>query len=151
MADKNKGTNTDLVIEKINELYDLTVAEGLAEVEFKDAEVYIKIKRKDGKKKHRVDVKRPSDKREVQQGINKNRATIKSPLNGVFYRMPSPGEQPFVKEGDDVHAGSVLCVIEAMKVMNEIKADARMKIHGILIENGGLVTAEQDIFVVEYL
>jgi acetyl-CoA carboxylase biotin carboxyl carrier protein len=75
--------------------------------------------------------------------------TVKSPIIGVFYRSSSPGAAPFSSEGDVVAPGKTLCIVEAMKVMNEIKADCRMKIVKILVENGKPITAGQDLFVIE--
>ncbi len=75
--------------------------------------------------------------------------TVKSPIIGVFYRSSSPGAAPFSSEGDVVAPGKTLCIVEAMKVMNEIKADSRMKIIKILVENGKPIIAGQDLFVVE--
>lgn len=59
-----------------------------------------------------------------------------SPMTGTFYRAPSPTSEPFVKEGDSVTAGQTVCIVEAMKMMNEIKADKAGKIVKILVENG---------------
>ncbi len=72
-----------------------------------------------------------------------------SPLAGVFYRTPSPTSPPFVKEGDIVDAGQTLCIVEAMKVMNEIKAEKRCCIVKIVAENSRPVTAGQALFHVE--
>ena len=74
---------------------------------------------------------------------------IASPLAGMFYRAPSPTSPPFVKEGDKVAFGDVLCIVEAMKVMNEIRADRPGLIKKIFIENGKPVSAGQDLFLVE--
>ncbi|MDI6757323.1 MAG: acetyl-CoA carboxylase biotin carboxyl carrier protein, partial [Endomicrobiia bacterium] len=76
--------------------------------------------------------------------------SIASPINGVFYRSSSPKSSPFVSEGDTVEPGKTLCVIEAMKVMNEIKADSRARILKILVENGVSVNQGQPIFIVDY-
>jgi acetyl-CoA carboxylase biotin carboxyl carrier protein len=77
--------------------------------------------------------------------------TIPSPINGIFYRAASPQSQPFVKEGQIVEQGSTLCIVEAMKVMNEIKAELRCKILKILVENGKPVSNKQALFSVEPL
>ena len=61
---------------------------------------------------------------------------LKSPMVGTFYRAPSPGSKPFVEVGDTVKAGQTVCIIEAMKVMNEIKAEVEGEVVSILIENG---------------
>ena len=74
--------------------------------------------------------------------------SIKSPLMGIFYRAPSPSSPPFVKEGDPVKAGQTLCMIEAMKVFNELKADFDGRVVKILVENGKPVKVGQDLFAV---
>ncbi len=68
---------------------------------------------------------------------------------GVFYRSSSPQSPPLAKEGDVVAQGATLCIIEAMKVMNEIKSETRCKVVKILVENGKPVTKGQDLFHVE--
>lgn len=74
---------------------------------------------------------------------------ISSPITGIFYQASSPQATPFVKEGELVGAGSTLCIVEAMKVMNEIKAESRVKIVKILAENGKPVSNGQALFHVE--
>lgn len=71
---------------------------------------------------------------------------IRSPLVGTFYRAPSPGAEPYVKEGDFVKKGQVLCIIEAMKVMNEIESDVDGIVERILVENGKPVEYGQELF-----
>jgi len=65
-----------------------------------------------------------------------NAKTVVSPMTGTFYRAPSPDSQPFIKEGDVIKAGQTICIVEAMKMMNEIKSDKAGKVIKILIENG---------------
>jgi len=72
--------------------------------------------------------------------------TIKSPIVGTFYRSPSPTSDPFVKVGDRVEADSVVCIIEAMKLMNEIQAETSGTIAEIYIENGQPVEYNQPLF-----
>ena len=74
---------------------------------------------------------------------------IKSPMMGIFYRAPTPSSPPFVKEGDAVKPGQVLCMIEAMKVFNETRAEFPCTIVKALVENGKSVKAGQDLFIVE--
>lgn len=74
---------------------------------------------------------------------------IASPLMGTFYRSSSPQSPPLVKEGDTVETGATLCIVEAMKVMNEIKSDCRCKILKILAENGKPVSKSQPLFYFE--
>lgn len=74
---------------------------------------------------------------------------IKSPMVGTFYRSPSPDSDVFVQIGQDVTADSVVCIIEAMKVMNEIQSDVKGKIKKILVENATPVQFGQPLFLVE--
>lgn len=74
---------------------------------------------------------------------------IKSPIVGTFYRSPAPDASPFVQIGSTVEPGAVLCIIEAMKLMNEIEADVTGKIVKILVENGQPVEYDQVLFEVE--
>ncbi len=71
---------------------------------------------------------------------------IKSPIVGTFYRAPAPGADPFVREGDQVRKGQVLCIIEAMKVMNEIESDVDGVVEKILVANGEPVEYGQPLF-----
>ncbi|MDH5542069.1 MAG: acetyl-CoA carboxylase biotin carboxyl carrier protein [Nitrospinota bacterium] len=74
---------------------------------------------------------------------------IKSPMVGTFYRAPAEDAEPYVKEGDFVNKGQVVCIIEAMKLMNEIDSDVKGKIVSILVENGSPVEYGQAIFKIE--
>ncbi len=76
---------------------------------------------------------------------------IKSPLVGTFYRSPSPGAPPFVDVGDVVSPGQVLCIIEALKVMNEIESDVKGRVEKILVENGETVEYGQPLFLIDPL
>jgi acetyl-CoA carboxylase biotin carboxyl carrier protein len=71
---------------------------------------------------------------------------VKSPIVGTFYEAPAPGAPPFVKPGDTVQAGQVLCIIEAMKLMNEIESDASGEIVKVLAANGKPVEYSQPLF-----
>jgi acetyl-CoA carboxylase biotin carboxyl carrier protein len=74
---------------------------------------------------------------------------VKSPIVGTFYRSPAPEAPPFVQVGTTVSAGTVLCIVEAMKLMNEIECDISGKIVKILVENGQAVEYDQTLFLVE--
>jgi acetyl-CoA carboxylase biotin carboxyl carrier protein len=74
---------------------------------------------------------------------------IKSPMVGTFYRAASPGSKPFADVGDSVRLGQAICIIEAMKIMNEIEADHEGKVLRILCENGQAVEFGQPLFIVE--
>lgn len=73
---------------------------------------------------------------------------VKSPIVGTFYEAPSPGSPPFVKVGDHVNLGQVLCIVEAMKLMNEIEADAAGEIMKVLVSNGQPVEYGQPLFAI---
>ncbi len=74
--------------------------------------------------------------------------TVKSPIVGTFYEAPSPGSPPFVKVGDSVNAGQVLCIVEAMKLMNEIESDVAGEIVKVLVSNGQPVEYGQPLFAI---
>ena len=74
---------------------------------------------------------------------------VTAPIVGTFYRKPSPEKEPFVKVGDNVNKGDVLCIIEAMKMMNEIKSDFDGKVSTIEVEDGQPVEFGQTIIVIE--
>jgi acetyl-CoA carboxylase biotin carboxyl carrier protein len=74
---------------------------------------------------------------------------VKSPIVGTFYDAPSPGADPFVQVGDEVSAGKVLCIVEAMKLMNEIESDAAGKITKVFVKPGQPVEYGQPLFAVK--
>ncbi len=78
-----------------------------------------------------------------------NEHVITAPMVGTFYASPSPGAKPFVEIGDEVKVGQVLCIIEAMKMMNQIEADRAGRITSIMARNGDPVEFGQPLFVVE--
>ncbi|MEW5792391.1 MAG: acetyl-CoA carboxylase biotin carboxyl carrier protein [Pseudomonadota bacterium] len=74
---------------------------------------------------------------------------LKSPMVGTFYRAPTPDAAPFVQEGDMVKAGQTLCIIEAMKLLNEIEADVSGRVVKILVENGQPVEYGEPLFIID--
>jgi len=83
------------------------------------------------------------------EGKEEKLFSVRSPLVGTFYRAPSPEEEPFVEVGDEVTEGQTLCIIEAMKVMNEITSEVSGKVKKILVENGQPVEYDQELFLIE--
>jgi acetyl-CoA carboxylase biotin carboxyl carrier protein len=77
--------------------------------------------------------------------------TIEAPMVGTFYRATAPGADPYVREGDVIKEGQILCIIEAMKLMNEIEAKVGGRIVKVLVENGVAVEYGQPLFLVEPL
>jgi acetyl-CoA carboxylase biotin carboxyl carrier protein len=74
---------------------------------------------------------------------------IESPMVGTFYRAPAPGAELYVKEGDSIQKGAVVCIIEAMKLMNEIETDVAGRVMKVMVENGQPVEFGQALFLVE--
>lgn len=75
--------------------------------------------------------------------------TVKSPMVGTFYRASSPGAKPFVEVGDTIKEGETICIVEAMKILNEIEADKSGTVTQILVENGQAVEYGQPLYVIE--
>jgi acetyl-CoA carboxylase biotin carboxyl carrier protein len=73
---------------------------------------------------------------------------VKSPMVGTFYRSPSPGASPFIEVGQAVKPGDTLCIIEAMKLLNEIEAEVAGEVKEVLVENGQAVEYGQPLFVI---
>ena len=82
-------------------------------------------------------------------GAPSSAETIPSPLVGTFYRSPSPDAPPFIKEGDRVSAETVICIVEAMKVMNEVKAERSGVIRRVLVQNASPVQFGQPLFEID--
>jgi len=77
------------------------------------------------------------------------RIEINAPMVGTFYRAPAPDAPPFVEVGDEIEPGQVICIIEAMKLMNEIKTEAKGKVVEILVENAEPIEFGQPLFLIE--
>jgi acetyl-CoA carboxylase biotin carboxyl carrier protein len=86
---------------------------------------------------------------DAQPPLEDNQRLVTSPMVGTFYRASSPNAQPFVEEGDSVRRGQTLCIIEAMKMMNEIEAEVGGRIVRVLCENAQAVEYGQPLMVVE--
>lgn len=99
-------------------------------------------------------IQRPAvPEKEIEEAIpqEENLVTITSPIVGIFYRSPSPDASPFVEEGSNVKKGQVLCIVEAMKLMNEIESDIDGIVRKILVENGQPVEYGEPLFLIEPL
>ncbi|NCO58027.1 MAG: acetyl-CoA carboxylase, biotin carboxyl carrier protein [Nitrospirae bacterium CG18_big_fil_WC_8_21_14_2_50_70_55] len=85
----------------------------------------------------------------AEGGLQKGQEVITSPIVGTFYRAPAPDAPPYVAEGDQVKAGQTLCVIEAMKLMNEVEAEKGCRIVKVLLEDATPVEFGEPLFVIE--
>ena len=145
----------NLELEQIRELYNLMLAKGLDALELKEDDAHIRLTRRMAGAVHApavqhqapaAAVEAPEEAPAVPQSAI---PSISSPLAGVFYRASAPTSAPYAKEGDMVNPGQTLCIVEAMKVMNEIKAESSCRIVKIVAENGRPVTAGQVLFHIE--
>ena len=151
-------------IKEIRELIQAVCESGIAELELERTGVKVRI-RKDNPLSQSVQVEtNSSDESLPVQLIDQSTAQslektssisnsdesdlhiIRSPIVGTFYQSSKPNAKPFVQIGDQVEAGSVLCIIEAMKLMNEIEADARVEITEIYVKNNDSVEFGQALF-----
>ena len=89
------------------------------------------------------------DKPKTADTVADNLITIKSPMIGTFYRSSAPGKAAFVEIGDDVTTGKVVCIIEAMKLFNEIESEVKGRIVKVLVEDASPVEYDQPLFLVE--
>jgi acetyl-CoA carboxylase biotin carboxyl carrier protein len=87
---------------------------------------------------------RPEDTQEAEDG-----QTVTAPMVGTFYSASAPGAKPFVQVGSQVEVGDVLCIIEAMKMMNQIESDIAGQVVAVLVENGEPVEYGQPLFIIE--
>jgi acetyl-CoA carboxylase biotin carboxyl carrier protein len=85
----------------------------------------------------------------IQEDRRQHLVTVEAPMVGTFYRAPSPEASPYVREGDAIKEGQVLCIIEAMKLMNEIESKVAGRVIRILAENGQPVEYGQPLFLIE--
>jgi len=90
-----------------------------------------------------------TDKTKPAEAAPSNLVTIKSPMIGTFYRRPTPDKPIFVEVGDQVNPGSIVCIIEAMKLFNEIESEVKGKIVKVLVEDASPVEYDQPLFLVE--
>jgi len=94
-----------------------------------------------------VSVSKTEEKRAVDEHAGTHE--IKSPIVGTFYRAPAPDADAYIQVGDSITVGSVLCIVEAMKLMNEIESDVSGKVIKILVENGKPVEYNQPLFLIQ--
>jgi acetyl-CoA carboxylase biotin carboxyl carrier protein len=152
-------------IRKIKKLIELLEESGIAEIEIKEGEEALRISRMSSSPAVTqlpsvaslplapalpVSAKAAAPAAEpVPAKAKANEHVITAPMVGTFYGAPSPGAKPFVEIGDEIKVGQVLCIIEAMKMMNQIEADRAGRITSVMARNGDPVEFGQPLFVVE--
>jgi acetyl-CoA carboxylase biotin carboxyl carrier protein len=150
-------------IRKVKKLIELLEESGVAEIEIKEGEESVRISRHGPMATAmyaQPQMMMPATAQaplpaaaapvaEVAKPDEISGHVVRSPMVGTFYRSPSPGAKSFVEVGQSVKSGDTLCIIEAMKLLNQIEADKSGTIKAILIENGQPVEYNQPLFVIE--
>lgn len=143
-------------IRKIKKLIEMLQASDLREIEVKEGEESVRIARggiSSPKEEYVISNQATQAVKSTTEeiGIDDSIASgnhIKSPIVGTFYRKPAPDKPPFVEVGDHVEKGQVVCIVEAMKMMNEIKSDFSGTIKSINVEDGTPVEFDQNLITV---
>ncbi|MCM8786969.1 MAG: acetyl-CoA carboxylase biotin carboxyl carrier protein [Candidatus Omnitrophica bacterium] len=136
-------------LEKLKEFITFMNENNLCELEVEEEGKRIRLKKFSVDQPPIISQLKPTTVPEKPQETTTNLIEIKSPMVGTFYRAPSPGAKPYKEIGDIVKSGDVVCIIEAMKLMNEIKSEVNGKVVQILVENGQPVEFGQTLFLVE--
>ena len=151
-------------LRKIKKLMELLEESGIAEIEVKEGEESIKLSRNITSSaaplQHMVQQPMMATQQQppqaasqveskIDDSLNQNRNTVNSPMVGTFYVSASPESKPFVTVGQTVKKGDTLCILEAMKMMNQVQAESDGKILEILIDNAEPVEFDQPLFVIE--
>lgn len=144
-------------LKNIGELIKIMSGSTIKLLEIKEKDVYIKLEKEDSKvtindgklvsnaiKDEKIDVQITD--LDIEDCEDKNFISVLSPIVGTFYEASAPDKEPFVKVGDKVKKGDVLCIIEAMKLMNEIKSDIDGTVEKVLAKDGQLVEYGMDLF-----
>ena len=128
--------------------------EGLRELIVEEGEFKLRLRRAAASGGRRIadpPTRRTAPPARVDRGRGARTVAVRSPLIGVFYRAPTPDAAPFVEIGDTVSEGQTVCIVEAMKVFNEIRAEWRGRVVAIPAENGALVQAGEPLVVLEFV
>jgi acetyl-CoA carboxylase biotin carboxyl carrier protein len=141
-------------IRKIKKLIEMLQESDLNEIEIQEGEESVRISRGSMKSIEVQSVPIESDKADVLSTNNdsakiKSGSSIKSPIVGTFYRKPAPDKPPFIDIGSHVSAGDVVCIVEAMKMMNEIKSEFTGQVTAINVEDGSPVEFDQSLIVID--
>ena len=145
-------------LRKLKKLIDLVQESGIAELEITEGEEKVKIVKggaisispspSAASAAPAVTEARPSAPAAAEAKTGQEGHVLKAPMVGTFYRTPSPDAKPFVEVGQTVKEGQTICIIEAMKLMNEIEADASGIVRAVLVENGQPVEYGQPLFII---
>jgi acetyl-CoA carboxylase biotin carboxyl carrier protein len=136
--------------DEIRELIQLVVESGIAELELQRGEDRVRIRRtlEAASAVPQATVVEPLPQSPAAPPPASNEYIVKSPIVGTYYESPKPGDPPFVKVGDSVEPGQVLCIIESMKLMNEIESEVAGIVVAKLMENGRPVEYGEALFTI---
>jgi oxaloacetate decarboxylase alpha subunit len=145
--------------ERIREIVRIVQETGIGEVTIEEAGMRVSVRRTDDRAPAPVPEEAPLTAAEEEEAAELERAgpsangliRVEAPMVGTFYRAPQPGAAPFVEEGQPVAPGQTLCILEAMKLMNEVKADVEGIVRAIHVENAQPVEFGQLLFELEPL
>ncbi len=149
-----------MTIKELKEMINLMQEHGLTELEIEKNDFKIRLKKGASGTVVQEEVylspKAPREERiahagESQQIEEAGLTAIRSPMVGTFYAAPAPDAEPYVARGKEIKSGDVLCIIEAMKLMNEIKSEVSGRISEILVESGQPVEFDQPLFKIQKL
>tara|TARA_B100002049_G_C16003290_1_gene342492 strand:+ start:230 stop:670 length:441 start_codon:yes stop_codon:yes gene_type:complete len=143
-------------IRKVKKLIEMLEASQLEEIEIQEGEESVRLVKKKSHSivsevnslKKSLDSDTPNFESISESKTHSEGEKITSPMVGTFYTAPSPGAKPFVSVGDEINEGDVVCIVEAMKMMNEIKSDFSGKITAIMAENAEPVEFGQSLFLI---
>ena len=143
-------------IRKVKKLIEMLEASQLEEIEIQEGEESVRLVKKKSQSivsevnslKKSLDSDTPNSESISESKTHSEGEKITSPMVGTFYTAPSPGAKPFVSVGDEINEGDVVCIVEAMKMMNEIKSDFSGKITAIMAENAEPVEFGQSLFLI---
>ena len=138
-------------IRKVKKLIEMLEASNLEEIEIQEGEESVRLVKNKTHGTIRNDIEITKEigvgKENKQETLEEELGDkITSPMVGTFYSAPSPGAKPFISVGDEIQEGDIVCIVEAMKMMNEIKSDFSGKVSSILVENAEPVEFGQGLF-----
>ena len=147
---------TFMNIKEIQDIINFIKKTDLDDVSIETENYKIRVKKNNAevtelKEKKKIPVKIDNDETKLieESEIKTNHITIKSPMIGTLYRSPNPESEPYINEGDTINAGQTICIIEAMKLFNEIESEFSGKVIKILVDDTSPVEFDQPLFIID--
>lgn len=138
-----------LDLEEIRALIALAVESDIVTLEVESPHLKVKIKKAEGRAASAAAAEAPGREPDRHSAPAGRYAPIVAPMVGTFYRAANPGAAPFVQEGDAVEVGQTVCILEAMKLFNEIQSEIAGRVASVLVENGAAVEYGQPLFLID--